>query len=228
MSRIECCAGSDGTVKKRKDMPVEVQWFGHASFRLEGGGSVLYIDPWKLPSSPHDADAVFVSHSHYDHCSPPDVAKVSKEGTVIVAPADTIQKLSATNAITPGESVAIQDIAIEAVAAYNIGKTFHPRGHNWCGAVITLGGRRVYYAGDTDLVPQMSDLKDVDLALLPVGGTYTMSADEAAAATRSIGCKEAVPYHWGDVIGSRRDAQAFAKAAACPVRILKRGDRFTI
>jgi len=204
-------------------MSVEIQWFGHASFRVAGGGSVLYIDPWKLSGEPHDADVVFVSHSHYDHCSPPDVKKVSKDLTVIVAPADTIQKLGATNAITPGESVSVQGITVEAVAAYNVGKAFHPRGHNWCGAVFEIDGKRVYYAGDTDLVPQMSDLKDVDVALLPVGGTYTMSAPEAAAAAKAIGCKAAIPYHWGDVIGSEADAQAFAKAAACKVHVLLPG-----
>ena len=209
-------------------MSAQVQWFGHATFRISDGKSTLYIDPWKLPGQPHDADAIFVSHSHYDHCSPPDVQKASKEGTVIVAPADTIRKMGATNAITPGESVSVQDITLEAVAAYNIGKAFHPRGHNWCGAVFSIGGRRIYYAGDTDLIPQMSDLKDVDLALLPVGGTYTMTSAEAAAATRAIGCKAAIPYHWGDIVGSEKDAQAFAKAAACKVHVLQPGQSMTI
>jgi L-ascorbate metabolism protein UlaG (beta-lactamase superfamily) len=209
-------------------MSVEIQWFAHASFRISDGTNVIYIDPWKIPGSPHDADAIFVSHSHYDHCSRPDVDKVSKPDTMIVAPADTIQKLGATNAITPGESIPIKDITVEAVAAYNIGKTFHPRGHNWCGAVITIAGRRVYYAGDTDLIPQMSDLKDVDLALLPVGGTYTMSAQDAAAAAKAIGCKAAIPYHWGDVIGSEADAQAFARAASCKVHVLQPGQRISI
>ena len=209
-------------------MSVEIRWFGHASFRLTDGKDVVYIDPWKIPGAPHDADAVFVSHNHYDHCSRPDVEKVSKGDTVIVAPADTIQRLGATNAITPGEQFPIKDVLIEAVAAYNIGKTFHPRGHNWCGAVITLGGQRIYYAGDTDLIPQMSDLKDVDVALLPVGGTYTMSGAEAASAAKAIGCKVAVPYHWGDIVGSEKDAQALAKAAPCKVRVLKPGGTLTI
>ena len=209
-------------------MAVEIKWFGHATFRISDGKNVIYIDPWKLPGEPHDADAIFVSHSHYDHCSKPDVQKASKGGTVIVAPADTIQKLGATNAITPGESMPVKDIVVEAVAAYNIGKTFHPRGHNWCGAVISIGRKRIYYAGDTDLIPQMSNLKDVDVALLPVGGTYTMSAQEAADATKAIGCRAAIPYHWGDIIGSDADAQAFAKAAACRVHVLRPGQAITI
>ena len=209
-------------------MPVEIQWFGHASFRISDGRSVLYIDPWKLSGEPHDADVIFVSHSHYDHCSPADVKKASKEGTVIVAPADTIQKLGATNAITPGESVSVQDITLEAVAAYNIGNAFHPRGHNWCGAVFTIGGKRIYYSGDTDLVPEMSDLKDVDLALLPVGGTYTLDSAGAARACKAIGCTAAIPYHWGDIVGGEADAQAFAAAAPCKVHVLQPGDLLTI
>jgi len=209
-------------------MSVEIRWFGHASFRISDGENVIYIDPWKLPGEPHDADAIFVSHSHYDHCSRPDVDKASKLGTMIIAPADTIHKLGATNAITPGESIPIKDIEVEAVAAYNIGKTFHPRGHNWCGAVITIGPKRIYYAGDTDLIPQMSELRDVDVALLPVGGTYTMTAQEAADAVKAIGCKAAIPYHWGDVIGSEQDARDFAQAAACKVHVLQPGETLTI
>jgi len=209
-------------------MSVEIKWFGHASFRIQAGADVIYIDPWKIPGQPHDADVIFVSHSHYDHCSKADVEKVSKADTAVVAPADTIEKLGAVNAIAPGERTAIKDIAIEAVAAYNIGKTFHPRGHNWCGAVITIGGKRIYYAGDTDLVPEMSDLKDVDLAMFPVGGTYTLNACEAAKACRAVKCKAAIPYHWGDVVGEEKDANDFAKAARCKVHVLQPGQSVTL
>ena len=155
-------------------MPVEIQWINHASFRIAGAAGVLYIDPWKLSGSPHDADVVFVSHDHYDHCSPDDVAKVSKDDTTIVAPTGAAETLGAANAVTPGDRVTIQDITVEAVAAYNVGKQFHPKANNWCGAVVTIDGVRIYYAGDTDQVPEMSDLADIDVALLPVGGTYTL------------------------------------------------------
>jgi L-ascorbate metabolism protein UlaG (beta-lactamase superfamily) len=209
-------------------MSVEIKWLGHASFRIASSGSVLYIDPWKVPDAPHDADAVFVSHGHYDHCSEADVEKVSKDDTTIVAPADVIRKLKATNAITPGEQLWVKDITVEAVAAYNIGKTFHPKDHHWCGAVIAIDKKRIYYAGDTDLIPEMSDLKDVDVALLPVGGTYTLDAAEAANACRAVGCKAAIPYHWGDIVGSEKDAQNFAAAAVCKVHILHPGQSITL
>jgi L-ascorbate metabolism protein UlaG (beta-lactamase superfamily) len=209
-------------------MAVEVKWLGHASFRVAGEGAVVYIDPWKLDASPHDADVVFVSHAHHDHCSPDDMAKVAADDTAIIAPPDVIAKLHAANAVAPGEQVTVKGVTVEAVAAYNIGKSFHPRGNNWCGAVFTLAGKRIYYAGDTDLIPEMSDLNDVDLALLPVGGTYTLTAEEAARACDAIGCKTAVPYHFGDIVGTADDARRFAEAAACEVKVLKAGESVTV
>jgi L-ascorbate metabolism protein UlaG (beta-lactamase superfamily) len=209
-------------------MSVEITWIGHASFRIAGTESVVYIDPWKVPNDPHDADVVIISHVHHDHLSPGDVRKVSKADTAIVAPGDAISQLHAANAVTPGDRMTLRDVTVEAVAAYNIGKAFHPRSNNWIGVVITIDGKRIYYAGDTDLIPEMSDLKDVDLALLPVGGTYTLNAVEAARACKAIGCKAAVPYHWGDIVGSANDAQKFADAAACDARVLQPGESMTL
>jgi len=209
-------------------MSIEIKWIGHASFRIAGAGSVVYIDPWKLPDAPHDGDVVFVSHSHYDHCSPKDVEKVSKAGTAVMAPGDTVSKLGAAKAVTPGESVTVGGVTIEAVAAYNVGKAFHPKGNNWCGAVLAIESKRIYYAGDTDLISEMSDLSDIDVALLPIGGTYTLDAAEAAKACKAIGCKAAVGYHWGDIIGSADDARSFAEAAPCPVNVLQPGETLTL
>jgi len=211
-------------------MSVEITWIGHASFRIASGESVVYIDPWKLPReiAGGDADVVFVSHSHFDHCSPPDVEKVSKADTTLVAPGETIAELGAANGVTPGEQVTIRDVTVEAVAAYNIDKDFHPKSNHWLGAVITIGGVRVYYAGDTDLIPEMGDLRDVDVALLPVGGTYTLNAAEAVRACEAISPKAAIPYHWGDIVGSAADAQAFTDNAPCPVHLLRPGDSVTI
>lgn len=209
-------------------MLVEIRWIHHASFRIAVDENVLYIDPWKMPEEPHDADVIFVSHSHHDHCSQPDIEKVSKDDTAIVAPAETIAKLHAANAVDPGERVYLKEIQIEAVAAYNVGKEFHPRAHHWCGAVFTMGDQRIYYAGDTDLIPEMSDLNDVDVALLPVGGTYTLGPTQAAAACKAIGCKVAIPYHWGDIVGSKADAEKFAEVAECTVHVLQPGEKIVI
>ena len=209
-------------------MPVEIQWIHHASFRLVAGSTVVYIDPWKLADAPHDADVVFVSHSHFDHCSPDDIARISNEATAIVAPAETIEKLGAANAVTPGESITIKGVQVEAVAAYNVGKAFHPQDNNWLGAVFTLDGKRVYYAGDTDLIPEMSDLRDVDVAMLPVGGTYTLDSGQAAKACKAIGCRLAIPYHWGDIVGTRQDARAFIQAVGAVGKLLEPGETLAL
>jgi len=209
-------------------MSVEIKWIHHASFRLSAGGCVLYIDPWKLPDAPHDADVVFVSHSHYDHFSVEDIQKVSKDDTAVFAPPDTIGQLHVANAVEPDERMTFKDVTIETVAAYNVNKAFHPKGNNWCGGVFTMGGKRIYYAGDTDIIPEMNGLADVDVALLPVGGTYTLDAAGAAHACEAIGCKAAIPYHWGDIVGSVSDANEFSRSAPCQVHLLKPGQSIEV
>ncbi len=209
-------------------MSVEIKWLGHASFRIAGQAGVLYIDPWKLQGEPHDADVVVVSHSHYDHCSAQDVDKVSTDGTTIIAPADTIGRLGPAKAVAPGEAVTAAGITVQAVAAYNVAKSFHPKGNNWIGAVITIDAKRIYYAGDTDLIDEMGELGDVDLALLPVGGTYTLDGPQAAQACEKIGCKAAVPYHWGDIVGSPADAKDFVDAVKCRGHLLQPGESLTL
>jgi len=209
-------------------MSVEIKWIGHASFRISGDGTVVYIDPWKLPDQPHDADVVFVSHGHFDHCSSEDVAKVSKDDTVVVAPPDAAGKLAGAGAIAPGQNVTVKGVTIDVVAAYNLDKAFHPKANQWCGAVVSIGGKRIYYAGDTDLIPEMSDLGEIDVALLPVGGTYTLDAAEAARACEAVGCKTAIPYHWGDIVGSETDAEKFAAGASCKVTVLGPGESMSL
>jgi len=205
-------------------MSVEITWIHHASFRITGAGQVVYIDPWKLLPDAHDADVVLVSHGHYDHCNAEGVEKVRSGDTVLVGPPDVIGELGFGQAIAPGEELRVGEVDIQAVAAYNVSKTFHPKANNWVGAVVTLEGKSIYYAGDTDLIPEMSDLTGIDLALLPVGGTYTLTADEAADACKDIRPAAAVPYHWGDIVGSAEDAKRFAESAPCKVHILQPGD----
>ena len=112
--------------------------------------------------------------------------------------------------------------------AYNPNKRFHPRQNNWLGFVIEVGGKRIYYAGDTDLTDEMKALKNIDLALLPAGGTYTMNAEEAAEAANLIKPKMAIPYHWGDIVGRQDDAEKFAKSAGCEVKVMKPGQTLRI
>ena len=211
-------------------MDVQIKWLGHASFRISSGDSVLYIDPWKLKNPAKDADIVLVSHSHYDHYSAEDIKKVSKAGVKIIASTDVIASYGYGQAITPGQTIDVGTSNIMGVPAYNPDKQFHPKEKKWLGYVIEIAGKRIYYAGDTDLIDEMQALKDIDLALLPVGGTFTLDAFEAVRAIDLIKPKAAIPYHWGDIVGSRADAEQFAKKAGsnCQVTILSPGEEMVV
>jgi L-ascorbate metabolism protein UlaG (beta-lactamase superfamily) len=130
--------------------------------------------------------------------------------------------------LLPGLTVEFGNVKVSGVAAYNPDKQFHPKANNWAGFVIEVGSQRIYYAGDTDLTEEMKALKEIDIALLPVGGTYTMDAAQAAEATKYIKPKRAIPYHWGDIVGGRADAEKFAAAAECKVQILSPGETTNI
>lgn len=196
-----------------------LRWLGHASFRMEGERTI-YIDPWKLKGGP-GADIILVSHAHYDHYSQADIDKVRKPGTVIVASADIAPKAGGdSRALQPGGKIKIGGVTVEGIPAYNIGKAFHPKSNGWLGFVVEMGGERLYYAGDTDRVPEMSQLRDIDIALLPVGGTYTMDAADAAGAAQLIKPGMAIPYHYGDIVGGRADAERFAALYGGRVEIL--------
>jgi len=208
-------------------MAVELTWIGHASFRI-GSSRTVYIDPWKISDAPHDGDLIIISHDHYDHCSPADVAAVRRNDAEILGPPGAVEKLGGGQAALPGQKLELAGVEVETIPAYNQQKAFHPRANNWLGVVVAMEGVRIYYAGDTDLIDQMSDLRDIDVALLPVGGTYTMDAAEAAEACRRIRPTLAVPYHWGDIVGTGSDAKTFAKAAACKVQIIQPGESITL
>jgi L-ascorbate metabolism protein UlaG (beta-lactamase superfamily) len=227
-SRCTFAEVNDVQKGKEKAMSVKLQWFGHASFKITSGSDVVYIDPWKLKETPHDATAVLVSHSHYDHYSADDIAKVSGMTTKFFAAEDVVKKQGKGEILKPGQTVDIGDIKVTGVPMYNPAKQFHPKSNNWVGFVIEIGGKRIYYAGDTDETREMDALKNIDLALLPVGGTYTMNAAEAAAATKVFKPKCAIPYHWGDIVGSQADADNFKKLAGCPVKVLKQGDTIDV
>ncbi len=229
----EVGAETTQTIEKeetRKDaaMGITIQWLGHASFKICHEDAVIYIDPWKLKESPGDATLVFVSHSHHDHYSAEDIAKVSGQDTKLITSADVVAKEKAGEAIMSGLMVELENVRARGVAAYNPNKQFHPKANNWVGFIIEIGSKRIYYAGDTDLTEEMKALKDIDIALLPVGGTYTMNAEEAAEATKHIKPKQAIPYHWGDIVGSRSDAEQFAELAECEVKILTPGDTMNL
>lgn len=204
-------------------MSVEIKWLGHSSFRITDGSVTVYLDPYNLSGPSRDGDMVCISHAHYDHCSPGDVARAAKPDAVIVCTKDVAPQFENTVVIAPGKTVDVCGIKIEGVPAYNTNKKFHPQSNGWCGLVVNIGGRRIYYSGDSDRIPEMGKLKDIDVALLPVGGTYTMTAKEAAQAVTDIGCRKAIPCHWGSVVGSEADAREFVGLGKCEGILLKPG-----
>ena len=209
-------------------MSVVIKWFGHASFRISSADGIVYIDPWKLAVNFKDGDAVLVSHGHYDHYSADDVAKVIAEDGKLYSSEDVIGEAGGGEVVTPGSTIECAGFSFDVVRAYNPAKNFHPKENNWVGFIVNIGGKRVYYSGDTDVIPEMEELGDVDAALLPVGGTYTMDGEEAGEAVSIIKPKLAIPYHWGDIVGDKNDAEKFAECAGCEVKILLAGEEIDL
>jgi len=202
-----------------------ITWLGHASFRIEADGLVVYIDPWQLEGGP-EADIILITHDHDDHCSSEDVAKIQKDETVIVTIEAAAQKLEGQiEIVKPGDTLKVKDVSIETVPAYNLtkfrspGVPYHPKEAEHVGFVITLDGQRIYHTGDADVIPEMESIK-TDIALLPVSGTYVMTAEEAVEAAGIIQPKVAIPMHIGRGIGSMDAAEEFRNACPVPVVIL--------
>jgi L-ascorbate metabolism protein UlaG (beta-lactamase superfamily) len=210
---------------------LDVQKLNHASVKIKNS-TVIYFDPFKiLDKDAERADLVLISHEHFDHCSPEDLKKIIGPDTVLITiPAckENLMSLPVkeTKYIKPGEQMEIRGIKIEAVPAYNINKfmspgvPFHPPGDGKVGFVVTIDGVRVYFAGDTDNIPEMRNFKNIDIAFLPVSGTYVMTAEEAVEAVKVINPKLAIPIHYGDVVGSEKDAKKFKELAGVPTGII--------
>jgi L-ascorbate metabolism protein UlaG (beta-lactamase superfamily) len=207
-----------------------VAWLGHAGFRIEVRGATVYIDPYRVPAGAPKADAILVTHGHYDHFSPRDLERLSHDRTWLVAPAAVAERAAGRVAsIAPGEAIELEHlhgIDVAAIAAYNTskrdseGNVFHPREAGWVGYELNVRGERLYHSGDTDVIPEMDAVAGVDVALLPVSGAYVRTAPAAAEAARRIQPRVAVPMNWGTHLGVRADAEAFAMRAPVEVRIL--------
>ncbi len=209
---------------------VKIQWLGHDSFMLTTNVKII-IDPFKITKK-EKADLILISHNHFDHCNIDDIKNVSTENTTIVAATECIDMLQGfvfkeKIGISPGQEKTVGEIKIKSVRAYNLNKInpdtkkpFHPKEDDKIGFLLSFNGITIYHSGDTDLIPEMSDLKP-DIALVPVSGTYVMTAQEAAKAVEMIKPKIAIPMHYGTIVGSEKDAHDFKQLVkSCAVEIL--------
>lgn len=201
---------------------IELKWLGHAGFLIKNS-RVIYIDPYNIKENSEKADIILLTHSHYDHCSVADMEKIIKEGTKIVCPADCQSKITRFDVpieieiVEPWRELDFGDTKISTLPAYNVDKHFHPKDEEWVGYLIKMNDVLVYHAGDTDVIPEMQKLTGYKqaskefVALLPVGGRFTMSAEEAAEAAKIIKPTLAIPMHYASIVGTEDDAKEFCE-----------------
>jgi L-ascorbate metabolism protein UlaG (beta-lactamase superfamily) len=179
-----------------------IYWIHHSAVRIEYENRVIYIDPYLL-DNPKPADFIFITHEHQDHCSPADIRKIMKPGTQVICSRQCAKALGEFNPkiVKPGDIFTVASVTCEAVPAYNNKKPFHQKKDEKVGYIFNLGDRRIYHAGDTDFIPEMNELKNITVAMVPIGGFTTMDQKEAAQAIRAIQPKAAMPLHYGSFKG---------------------------
>jgi L-ascorbate metabolism protein UlaG (beta-lactamase superfamily) len=201
-----------------RDVIKKIHWLGHDGFRIDSD-KIIYFDPYQIKTAV-PADIIFISHEHFDHCSEDDIKKIQKKGTVIVTDAVTAKKLKGNiTVVKPGDKITADAIAVEIVPSYNTNKNFHPKSSGMLAFIVTVDGVRIYHAGDTDFIPEMNTVK-TDIALLPVSGTYVMTAEEAVQAALAIKPQIAIPMHYNAIVGSEKDAQLFAEKLQGKVEVV--------
>lgn len=205
-----------------------IHWLGHSAFRIDGP-QIIYIDPYMLEAENYpQADVILITHDHRDHCSPEDVTKIQGDDTVIVTIEAATAKLHGDiRTVSPGDRTIVRGVEVEAVPAYNVDKfrspgiPYHPKESGHVGFVITLGNQHIYHAGDTDHIPEMADLGEVDIAILPISGGPVMTAEEAIEAVGTIQPTMVIPMHIGRHRGSPEDIRAFQEKAPAEVVLLE-------
>lgn len=194
---------------------VKIYWLGHAGFKIKNR-LTIYVDPYKIEPG-ETGDLILITHDHYDHLSIEDISKISSEETIVIATKHCEGKLSGKfkfRIVGPGDMLEVKGVKVEAIPAYNVKPDrlgFHPRGKGYVGYIIELDRVRIYHAGDTDFIPEMKNI-NVDVALLPVSGTYVMDYKEAVEAAKAVKPELAIPMHYGTIVGGLGDAERFKGA----------------
>jgi len=190
----------------------------------------MYIDPYKMSNKYEnifDADIVLITHNHFDHLSIEDLKNIINERTVIVSAQECLSQLKSLKVkdligLDPRNNEKIDDLVVEAVPAYNVNKDFHPKDDKKIGFIIKFGNDRIYHTGDSDIIPEMKDTNPT-IVLIPVSGTYVMTAEEASKAVNElINPKIAIPMHYGTIVGNKEDAIRFSElVTVCETKILE-------
>ncbi len=204
----------------------DINWLGHASFFFndESGNKIYFVDPFELGNRKLEkADLIFITHAHYDHFSQGDIDKIIKDDTIIIAPPDILAQISIGDErkakVEPNQSYTVKDFKFSTIPAYNHRpgrEEKHPRRNNWVGYIFELNGKKVYHAGDTDFTKEMKSLKslNLDVAMLPMGGNFTMDVDEMIEAANWIAAKITIPIHYKRLLGDAyKEAEEKLKSA---------------
>jgi L-ascorbate metabolism protein UlaG (beta-lactamase superfamily) len=186
-----------------------LSWFGQSAFRITAAGQRIFIDPYRVRSSAGPASLILVTHPHQDHFDKAAIEGLRGQDTVVVLPMSCAGP--GQRGIAPGQTETIGGVKVTGIPSYNVTKRFHPKSGSWLGYVVEVGGIRVYHAGDTDPLPEMAGLRP-DIALLPVGGMFTMNWRVATELSRTLGATLSIPMHFNMIIGGRKAGERFAAA----------------
>ncbi len=184
----------------------------HSSIKVNGE-KIIYFDPYKIEEKCSDADIIFITHDHYDHLDIASIKNIIKDTTIIVIP-ETLSCEYLDNykciRVVPNQIYNILNYEVQTIASYNVNKSFHPKENGWVGYIVTINDEKIYVAGDTDITPENKKVK-CDIALVPIGGTFTMSYNEAAELINTIKPKVVIPTHYGLIVGDKSDGENFKK-----------------